>query len=122
VSAQVRPLFEEEVDLIAALALFQAILAQLSPHHFDVDPDFVTVSAGMQFNVGIPGFEGKRGLATDRKAPGPGVVSVLCEAGQRRKNGEDGQCRDKFRLHGSVYGADPQKVPGDFGYYGVVVK
>src|SRR5277367_4155367 len=53
VSAQVRQLLEEKVNLIAALALFQAIVAQLPPHHFDVDPDFMAVCAGMKFNAGV---------------------------------------------------------------------
>ena len=80
VSAHVRRLLEEKVNLIAALALFQAIVAQLPPHHFDVDPDFMAVSAGMKFNARIRGFEGKRGLASDRIGPGPGVIRVLREA------------------------------------------
>jgi hypothetical protein len=100
-TAHVWPLFKEKVNLIAALALFQAIVAKLSPHQFDVDPDFMAVSARVKFNAGIRGFEGKRGLATDRIGPGPGVIGVLRKASQRAENGERGQCRGIFRLHGS---------------------
>jgi hypothetical protein len=110
-SAQVWPLLKEKVNLIAALALFQAIVAQLSPHQFDVDPDFMAVSAGAKFNAGIRGFKGKGGLAAERIGPGPGVIGVLRKASQRGENGERGQWQSIFRLHGMGYGVDAQKVP-----------
>src|ERR1700733_6740577 len=102
VPANMRQLFEEKVNLIAALALFQAIVAHLPPLQFDVDPDFMTVPAGTKFNAGIRGFQGKRGLASDRIGLGPGVIGILRDGGQRGENREPGEGNRIFGLHGSV--------------------
>ena len=100
VHAHVRQLFEEKVNVIAALALLQAIVAQLPPLHFDVNPDFMAVPTGMKFHTGVRGFEGKRGLASDWIGLGPGVIGILREGGQGGENGEPGQCHSIFSLHG----------------------
>src|SRR6202453_276156 len=110
-----RQLFEEKVNLIAALAFFQAIVTQLPPLHFDVDPDFMAVPAGMKFKAGIRGFQGKRGLASDWVGLGPGVIRILREGGQRGENGERGQGNSTFRLHGSVVRAGSLKGSVKFG-------
>jgi hypothetical protein len=39
------------------------------------------------------------------------VIGVLREASERGENGDRGQGQGIVRLHGSVYGADPRKVP-----------
>jgi len=52
VDADVRQFFEEKVNLVAALAFLQAIVAQFLPDQFDVDADLVAV-AGTKVDTGV---------------------------------------------------------------------